>query len=585
MTREDFDKLAANAERELTSIPYAIFEAAADAIVITDEWGRVQAINAAAQKLFGYSFGELAGASITRLMPKAYAERHDQCLASYRAGGGRKLNGLVRELLGKRKDGSLFDLHVSVGELSLGGRQLLIGVCYDISEQLQMHRRINHLASHDTLTHCMNRSALHERLQQEIALALARGEQLVLVFIDLDGLKIINDNHGHNVGDRVLVGVAERFRQCLAGAGLLARVGGDEFVVVVRQAFAEQGGMSLATRLFDCLQTPLGIDGMALTVRASLGVSTCTNCPEGVTPAPDQLIIDADFAMYQAKKAGGNRIACFNPAMRVTQHREQQRLERLRQAIDAQQLQLHYQPQFELADPQRITGLEALLRWNDGANGPVSPEVFIPLAEQNGLMSALNDWVVTRACADNRALIEAGLLDVPVAVNMSGYSFMQCDFVAKLTAALERSGLAANRLEIEVTETVALKDIEQARQNILLLQGMGVRVSIDDFGTGYSSPSTLRALPFEKLKIDRVFINEVQSNPIDQAIVNGYLMLAESLDIQVVAEGIETRGQLDYLKAQGCSLGQGFWFCRPLPMDRLLQFVMGREHAGRRLVR
>nr|NLU58907.1 diguanylate cyclase [Pseudomonas sp. BIGb0427] len=359
MTREDFDKLAANAERELTSIPYAIFEAAADAIVITDEWGRVQAINAAAQKLFGYSFAELAGANISRLMPRAYAEHHDQCLASYRAGGGRKLNGLVRELLGKRKDGSLFDLHVSVGELLLGGRQLLIGVCYDISEQLQMHRRINHLASHDTLTHCMNRSALHTRLQQEIALAQAQVQQLVLVFIDLDGLKIINDNHGHYVGDRVLVGVAERFRQCLTGAGLLARVGGDEFVVVMRQPFAEQGGMGLATRLFECLQAPLRIDGMALAVRASLGVSTCANCREGQAPAPDQLIIDADFAMYQAKKAGGNRIACFNPAMRITQQREQQRLERLRQAIETEQLQLHYQPQFELADPQRITGLEA----------------------------------------------------------------------------------------------------------------------------------------------------------------------------------------------------------------------------------
>ncbi|MEG0862646.1 MAG: EAL domain-containing protein [Pseudomonas sp.] len=576
MTREDFAKLAANAERELTSIPYAIFEAAADAIVITDEWGQVQAINAAAQKLFGYGFAELAGANVSRLMPSACAERHEQCLASYRTGGGRRLNGLVRELQGKRKDGSLFDLHVSVGELLLGGRQLLIGVCYDISEQLQLRRRINHLASHDTLTSCMNRSALHERLPEQIALARAQAQQLALVFIDLDGLKFINDNHGHNVGDQVLVAIAGRFRQCLRGEDLLARVGGDEFVVVARQSAAGKAGMSLAARLFDCLQAPLLIEGVALTVRASLGVSTCANCTECNLPAPDQLIIDADFAMYQAKKAGGNRIACFNPKMRSVQHREQQRLERLRQAIEKEQLELHYQPQFELKDPQRITGLEALLRWNDGPNGQVSPEEFIPLAEQSGLMPALNAWVVARACADNRALIDAGLLDVPIAVNMSGYAFMQCDFVDKLTAILRSSGLPINRLEIEVTETAALKDIQQARLNIVQLQSLGVRVSIDDFGTGYSSASTLRALPFDTLKIDQVFIREVLHSAIDQAIIQGCLILASSLGIQVIAEGIETDAQMEYLRAQGCAVGQGFWFCRPLPLVELRQFVQAR---------
>jgi diguanylate cyclase (GGDEF)-like protein len=426
----------------------------------------------------------------------------------------------------------------------------------------------------------MNRSALHERLPQQIALARAQAQQLVLVFIDLDGLKFINDNHGHNVGDQVLVAIAGRFRQCLCDEDLLARVGGDEFVVVARQSAGVQAGMSLAARLFDCLQVPLLIDGMALTVRASLGVSTCANCTECNAPASDQLIIDADFAMYQAKKAGGNRIACFNPRMRIAQHREQQRLERLRQAIEGEQLELYYQPQFELQEPQRITGLEALLRWNDGTNGQVSPEEFIPLAEQNGLMSALNAWVVARACADNRALIDAGLLNVPVAVNMSGYAFMQCDFVDKLTAILRSSGLAANRLEIEVTETVALKDIRQARLNIAQLQSLGVRVSIDDFGTGYSSPSTLRALPFDELKIDQVFIREVQSSAIDQAIVKGYLMLAGSLGIEAVAEGVETRAQVDYLLDQGCAVGQGFWFCHPLPMAELRQFLLTRERGA-----
>lgn len=450
-------------------------------------------------------------------------------------------------------------------------------MCYDISEQLQLRQRLNHLASHDTLTNCMNRRTLHARLQEHVALAAAQAQQLALVFIDLDGLKVINDNHGHYMGDQVLVAIAERFRQQLCSEDLLARVGGDEFVVVARQIAAEQTGIDLATRLFECLQAPLSIDGISLNVRASLGVSTCANCTECDSPAPDQLIIDADFAMYQAKKAGGNRIACFNPVMRIAQQREQQRLERLRLAISREQLQLYYQPQFELNAPQRITGLEALLRWHDGPYGQVSPEVFIPLAEQNGLMSALNTWVVTRACADNRALIEAGLLDVPVAVNMSGFSFMQGDFVDKLTAIVRDSGLAANRLEIEVTETAALKDIEQARLNIAQLQSLGIRVSIDDFGTGYSSPSTLRALPFDTLKIDQVFIREMPNSAIDQAIVKGYLMLADSLGIQVIAEGIETRAQLDYLLAQGCTVGQGYWYSRPLPMTELQPFILARR--------
>lgn len=543
-------------------------ETESSASMITDEKGLILEVNTAAQALFGYPAAELLGEPISCVLPAAFNGDHSLLPMKRSPGDKRVLAAPMRPLCGQHRNGSRLDLCVCVSTVLLGEQRLKLRV-YHVRARGQLKHTDGHpLVTHDLLTHCLNRIALYDRLHEEIYWASVHQQKLELAFIGLDALKLVNAKYGHAMGDRVLVGVADNLRRCLAGKGLLARVGGDEFVVLVRHPGPKQSALRLGERLLDCLQTPLQIGGRAITVRASLGLSIFSGRPDNVKSAADQLLSDACFAMCQAKKTGGGRVLSFNSL-----HREHVLHERLRDAIESQSLHLHYQPQFELEDPQRIIGIEALLRWDDGRDGQVSPDVFLPLAEQSGLMPALDAWVLERACRDNLKLINSGSLDVPVAVNISGHSFMQRDFIENIRVILEHSGLPANRLEVEVTETSELKDIAQARENALQLRAMGVHVSIDDFGTGYSSPSILRAIPFEKLKIDRSFVGEIESSPVDRAIVRGCLLIAESLCIKVVAEGVETREQLNSLLAHGCKFGQGFWFCHPLPLARLQKFI------------
>lgn len=413
----------------------------------------------------------------------------------------------------------------------------------------------------------MNNSQLRERLQKAVTLAKAAGDVLAVILIDLGGFKQINDCHGHQVGDALLLEVAQRLKGALRECDQVARIGGDEFVIIAHLGVTEQEPRQRGEHILQLLMAPFRIQGRSLRLGASLGISLYPGTSRGT----DQLLSDADLARSRAKMAGGNCLRLFQGEMREQKEDESRGVECLRRALASNDLELHYQLQFELAAPHRPVAMEALLGRSDGAHGAVSPDRFMPLAEQQGLMIAMGNRALERACRDNMVLIEEGLLNVPVVVNISGSTFLHSDFPGKVQRILGSSGLPSSRLELQITAEVAGGGLEEAARQMARLRQCGVRLSIDNSGSGsgYCSSGALKHLPFDRLKIDRSFVAGLLDDSRDQAIVNAMLLLAKGAGVQVVAEGIETPEQLAYLQRCGCTQGQGPWYARPMPLDRL----------------
>jgi len=453
-------------ESALTS---AIFNAAVDAIMVIDSRGILKAANKSAERLFGFSEDEMLGQNVSILMPAPYAQQHDTYLNNYCTGGERKIIGIGREVMGRHKDGSSFPLHLSVGEFLQGDQRLFVGICHDISERRQFTEHIAFLAKYDGLTGCANRREFIEGLSNAIESCDINERKIAVLFIDLDGFKQINDNHGHRVGDRLLKLTAERFQKTLRDTDLLGRVGGDEFVVSIVIDSKIETASEIAKRLLETLREPFVIDNRALTVSASIGISLFPD--DGITA--DEVINEADIAMYQAKVEGGNCIRLFDQALRDRSEQIYRVLSRLRKAIPLEQFELHYQLQFDLQTMQPC-GIEALLRWRDGKNGLVPPDQFIPVALEYGLMPTIGRWVIHQACKDNKTLIESELLDVTVAVNICASLFSEPRFCSLVSQNLIKTGLPANRLELEITEDVAMNSSAQVLQTSNELHKAGI---------------------------------------------------------------------------------------------------------------
>ena len=560
-----------------SALATAIFAAAVDGILVIDAQGIVQAVNRAMLEQFGFSEDELIGSNVSLLMPESHARTHNGYMESYRRSGRSEIIGKGREVMGRRKNGSCFPLHLSVNEFDQDGRRLFVGICHDISARRRLTERITFLATYDALTECVSRNPFIQALGQAIRTCSANGRQLAVLFIDLDGFKLINDNHGHPLGDRLLKAVAGRLRNCLRETDVLGRMGGDEFVAIVtldgEPAMAEQ----ICTRLLESLAEPFDMGVIMLSVRASIGIALFPEHGQ----AADELINAADLAMYQAKLIGGNRMQLFDREQREKDEQTYQMLKRLREAISLGRFELHYQLQFDMQTLQP-SALEALLRWPDDEHGLIQPDQFIPLAAKYGLMPDISRWVIRQACADNARLIERGLLDVVVAVNVCAPFFGQTEFVGQVLQVLDDTGLPPNRLELEITEETAMSHSDSVLQNARELKKTGIGLVMDDFGIGFSSLGRLKQLQFDKLKIDRSFIAGLPDNDDDRAIVCMVLALARSLNIQTVAEGIEKRMQLACLQESGCDQGQGFWFARPIPLDELIDRLDAEQTNARR---
>jgi diguanylate cyclase (GGDEF)-like protein len=445
-------------------------------------------------------------------------------------------------------------------------------VSSDLSALKAAHHQLDYLANHDSLTGLPNRSLFFDRLQQALAAARHGGGQLALLMFNVDRLQRINDSLGHVAGDAALREIAHR-AGTLAGPGDTAsRLGGDDFVLLLAGCRDTEDAILAAHRLIDAVAQPIRIAGHDVVLTASVGISMYPR--DGATPS--DLLKAADAALSHMKEAGRNGFRFFKGEMNAHALRWLALESRLRWALERGELALHYQPQVSVVDGA-ITGVEALLRWHSPELGPVAPADFIPLAEDTGLIVPLGTWVIRQACRQNKAWQDAGLPAVRVAVNVSAHQFMTGTLPAVVRAALDENGLAPACLEIELTETVMMGDSAQVQAQLAELRALGVTVSLDDFGTGYSSLGYLSRLSLDKLKIDKSFVNDITGCSRSAAIAQATIALAHGLSLTVVAEGVETAEQRDFLSASGCHVMQGYLYSGPLPPERMAQLLV----AGR----
>ena len=442
-----------------------------------------------------------------------------------------------------------------------GNIQYFDGAIYDITARKRAEEQVHRLAHYDSLTGLPNRAMLDRRLRQAITHARTSNQSLAMLFMDLDHFKTINDSLGHSLGDQLLVQVAKRLGAGLRSDDSVSRLGGDEFLILLSDVKSE-GAARGAHRILGLFAEPFDLEGHELRVTPSIGISMF---PNDAIDA-ETLIRNADAAMYAAKEKGRANYQFFTPEMN-DRARERLTLESdLRQALKTGQLSMHYQPVVRLAD-RRIVGAEALLRWNHPEHGNIPPSRFIPIAEQSGLIIEIGDWAIAEACRQLAVWMKEGFEPLPVAVNVSALQFWRGGLVDQVRSALDANALDAEWLELELTESVIMRDADTASRVISQLNGLGVGLSIDDFGTGYSSLSYLKKFSISKLKIDQSFVQDLGHDPDDAAIVSAVVSMAEDLGLQVVAEGVETEDQCTMLIARSCELAQGFLFDRPMPPE------------------
>jgi diguanylate cyclase (GGDEF)-like protein/PAS domain S-box-containing protein len=537
----------------------AILDNAADAIVTVDASGFLVSANAATARLFGYAPQHLDGLLFGALVPNA---------------GGAELGRLATAppeecvLEGRNARGDAIPLSISVAPVLMEKEAFFVCILRDLTEQQRAQERIYRLAHHDALTGLENRFALNVRLEQQLASARRHGEPAAVLFIDLDHFKKINDSLGHAAGDKLLVGAAERMKDLLREVDTLARLGGDEFIIVLAGPLTPDSVSSVAVRVVESLSQPYQLNGSTAHSGCSVGVALFPDDGEDAAT----LIRHADMAMYAAKREGRGNFQFFSPEMNAVTHEHLLLENRMWAALHAEGFELYLQAQVEL-DTGRVIGAEVLLRWNDQELGSVEPSRFIPVAEESGMIVPLGDWVLGQTMALLAQWQREGLEDLRLAVNLSARQFSGGTLLARLDELVAHYGIDPSLMELEITETAAMRDPEATRQLLRQLRTRGFKLAIDDFGTGYSSLSYLKLFAIDRIKIDRGFVKDIEHNPNDAVIVAATIGLAHSLGLTVVAEGVETQAQWGFLRDKHGDEAQGYLFARPMPAAEFREFI------------
>lgn len=544
-------------EEELRKLSMAV-EQSTNAIIITDRSGVIEYVNDRFTRVTGYSAREARGQSPGLLKsgkhPKSFYAELWACL-----NGGEVWRG---EICNRRKDGGLFWDDVTISPIRDGSGTIThyLGIQEDITERRLAEERLNYLAYFDSLTGLPNRSLLQQSLEQTIEITKRKREQLAVLYLDLDRFKDINDSLGHDEGDRLLQQVGERLKATVRAEDLVARVGGDEFVLVLVEVGGEDAAARVAQKVVDRLREPFTIHQHEHYISASIGITVYPQDHAVVSG----LLKNADLAMYQAKESGGNgyRFYCQEMGVRVLERMELELF--LRHALARGEMEIYYQPQFDLSSGG-LQGMEALLRWFHPNRGMVGPNKFIPIAESSGQIVELGSWALTRAY---RQLVDwraQGLSPPRVAVNLSPQQLAMPDLPSQVEDLLKEIDVEPQAVTLELTESALMLNPERAERVLRELKQVGVFLSLDDFGTGYSSLGRLRRFPLDCLKIDRSFIRDLAEDPDAQSLVAAIIRMAQSLGMMTIAEGVETRDELEFLKGQGCDAVQGYLLGRPMP--------------------
>ncbi len=563
--------LSQQAQRESALHTQSILDNMADGVITINAQGVIESFSKAASAIFGYSQDEAIGRNVSMLMPEPHQSRHDGYIQRYLTTGVAQIIGTPREVEGLRRDGSVFPLGLSLSKTTRLGETTFIGLVRDFTQHHLDVEEIRRLAFYDPLTGLPNRRLLMDRLNQAMLTTVRSAQHGALIFLDLDHFKRINDSQGHNLGDLLLQQVAARLSACVREGDSVVRLGGDEFVVLLEALSthaheAATHAEAIANKILYSLGQPYILQGNTFVSTPSIGIVMFMQDDGSI----DDLIKRADAAMYQAKAAGRNTIRFFDSALQEAVAAHTELASDMQRALDKLEFVLHYQIQVQVAvgglGEAATMGVEALVRWASPTRGLVSPAQFIPLAEETGLILPLGQWVLETACAQ---LVRWALVPETahwtMAVNVSALQFAQADFVDQVDQALQKTGARADLLKLELTESMLLTNVDAIIFKMNALKARGVSFSLDDFGTGYSSLSYLKRLPLAQLKIDQSFVRDILSDPHDAAIASTIVALGNSLGLKVIAEGVETEAQRDFLASVGCHTYQGYYFGRPGP--------------------
>ena len=561
---------AAEDLRASESMKSAILESAMDCIITIDGESRVIEFNPAAEQTFGFARADILGKPMYEfIVPPAFRERHRKGIRQYLQTGYSALLWRRVEMTALRASGEQFPVEVTFTRFSHGRQSLFTGFLRDISQRKRAEEQLHKLAYYDSLTGLPNRTLFNERLAQALASA-AREERVVgIALLDLDRFKRINDSLGHGEGDLLLKAVADRLVSAIRQEDIVARLSGDEFTLILPNMNRATGAVRVAEKVLNCLSQPFQLAGHELHITGSLGI---TFAPVDAGEAGN-LLRNADIAMYRAKERGGNCYEFYAPDM-TTRADARLKLEKaLHRALEQGEFRLEYQPIVDLNDGS-ITASEALLRWYKPDGSYVRLEELIPMAEDCGLIGRLGEWILREACTQWRNGPRAAGRDLRVAVNISPRQLQQGELLSSVKRVLEETDFDARRLDLEITETSLVRNTDQVLETMRGLGRLNVQFSIDDFGTGYSNFGYLKILPIASVKIDRSFVSDIATNGNSAAIARAVLAMARSLGLKVIAEGVETREQLEFLRDHGCDAAQGYYFSRPVPLDRFAQLAL-----------
>ena len=540
-----------------------ILELASEAIISVDENQRIQLFNQGAEKIFGYTAEQVLAQPLDLLLPERFREAHRQYIHQFaQSSGVARVMGKRPEIFARRQDGTEFPAEASISKLELKGEKVLTVILRDITERKQAEEQLQYIAFYDSLTELPNRALFMDRLEHVLQRAKRNQDCLFAVlFLDLDDFKLINDSLGHLAGDRLLKEIARRLRNCLRPSDTLARLGGDEFTILLEELKNLEDAIKVAERIHNQLSLPFKLNSHEIFPHTSIGITLSTMGYDQTK----EILRDADTAMYRAKTLGKGRYQVFDSYLHQSAVASLQLKNDLRRAIERQEFLIYYQPIRELATG-RLTGFEALLRWQHPERGLISPAEFIPVAEETGSIVPLGQWILSEACRQMKAWQEQlpTAESLKISVNLSGKQLTEAEFIEKINQILTQTDLDSRSLKLEITESTLMENVEVATKMLRQLRARKINLSLDDFGTGYSSLSYLHRFPLNTLKIDRSFVSRMKANDQNSEIIRAIVTLAHTLGMDVTAEGVETQEQLEQLKLLRCEQGQGYLFSRPL---------------------